>query len=236
MEAVKKNPRLRIGQSEIQAVRAMTERLSDLDDDFGGRYARPMDAAFLVNTVTPYLKADTSSEARKGMLSAASFLCYLTGWMAVDEGAHGRAQQYYVKALELAGAGGDHKTTAASYEACPCRPRTSVTEHQRQGSRRRPQRRRPSPLLACGHSWRDNRPTPTPLQGKRRMRLRACARRSDQLTKQKASLGLSAASAPPLSRTQPQKYDMPWATPKEASSPCMTIFDFETRRTCNAVS
>ncbi|MFQ6849877.1 tetratricopeptide repeat protein [Streptomyces sp. 35M1] len=110
MEAVKKNPRLRIGQSEVQAVRAMTERLSDLDDDFGGRYARPMAAAFLVNTVTPYLKADTSSETRKSMLSAASFLCYLTGWMAVDEGAHGRAQQYYVKALELAGAGGDHNT------------------------------------------------------------------------------------------------------------------------------
>lgn len=45
------------------------------------------------------------------MLSAAALLCYLTGWMAVDEGAHGRAQQqYYVKALELAGAGGDHNT------------------------------------------------------------------------------------------------------------------------------
>ncbi|MFI6700656.1 transcriptional regulator [Streptomyces sp. NPDC050509] len=30
--------------------------------------------------------------------------------MAVDEGAHGRAQEYYVKALELAGASGDHMT------------------------------------------------------------------------------------------------------------------------------
>ncbi|MYW77474.1 hypothetical protein F610DRAFT_00768 [Streptomyces sp. LaPpAH-199] len=110
MEALEKNPKLRIGQSEVSAVRAMTERLSDLDDDFGGRYARPMAAAFLVNTVTPYLNADASSETRNSMLSAAAFLCYLTGWMAVDEGAHGRAQQYYVKALELAGAGGDHNT------------------------------------------------------------------------------------------------------------------------------
>lgn len=110
MEALQRNPKLRIGQSEVQAVRAMTDRLSDLDGDFGGRYARPMAAAFLVNTVTPYLKADASSETQKSMLSAAAFLCYLTGWMAVDEGAHGRAQQYYVKALELAGAGGDHNT------------------------------------------------------------------------------------------------------------------------------
>ncbi|MFJ1593277.1 tetratricopeptide repeat protein [Kitasatospora albolonga] len=110
MEAFKENPKLRIGSAEVQAVSAMTERLSDLDDDFGGRYARPMAAAFLVNTVSPYLKADSSAETRKSMLSAAAFLCYLTGWMAVDEGAHGRAQQYYVRALELAGASGDHKT------------------------------------------------------------------------------------------------------------------------------
>ncbi|MFF3261388.1 tetratricopeptide repeat protein [Streptomyces sp. NPDC002932] len=110
MDAIRVDPQRRIGQPEVQAVTAMTERLSDLDDDFGGRYARPMSAAFLVNTVAPYLKADASEEIRRSMLSAASFLCYLTGWMAVDEGAHGRAQQYYVKSLELAGASGDHMT------------------------------------------------------------------------------------------------------------------------------
>ncbi|MFJ2557491.1 MULTISPECIES: hypothetical protein [unclassified Streptomyces] len=110
MEAMKTDPQRRIGPSEVRAVSAMTDRLSDLDDDFGGRYARPMAAAFLVNTVAPYLNASASSETRKAMMSAASFLCYLTGWMAVDEGAHGRAQEYYVKALELAGASGDHMT------------------------------------------------------------------------------------------------------------------------------
>lgn len=110
IDAIRIDPQRRIGQPEVQAVTAMTERLSDLDDDFGGRYARPMAAAFLVNTVAPYLNANSSSETRKSMLSAASFLCYLTGWMAVDEGAHGRAQQYYLKSLELAGASGDHMT------------------------------------------------------------------------------------------------------------------------------
>ncbi|MFD7501127.1 tetratricopeptide repeat protein [Streptomyces sp. NPDC059850] len=109
MKAIKTDPQRRIGQSEVQAVSAMTDRLSDLDGEFGGRYARPMAAAFLVNTVAPYLKASASSETRKSMMSAASFLCYLTGWMAVDEGAHGRAQEYYVKGLELAGASGDRR-------------------------------------------------------------------------------------------------------------------------------
>ncbi|AXG78269.1 tetratricopeptide repeat protein [Streptomyces paludis] len=110
LEAIKVDPQRRIGQSEVQTVLAVTNRLSDLDDDFGGRFARPMAAAFLVNTVAPYLKASASHETRQSMMSAASFLCYLTGWMAVDEGAHGRAQEYYVKSLELAGASGDHLT------------------------------------------------------------------------------------------------------------------------------
>ncbi|MFE7456744.1 transcriptional regulator [Streptomyces sp. NPDC057554] len=110
MEAFRENPKMRIGSAEVQAVSAMTERLSELDDDFGGRYARPMAADFLVNTVSPYLTADSPTETRKSMFSAAAFLCYLTGWMAVDEGAHRRAQQYYVRALGLADASGDHNT------------------------------------------------------------------------------------------------------------------------------
>ncbi|MGW0980747.1 tetratricopeptide repeat protein [Streptomyces xiamenensis] len=100
----------RIGMPEVDTVVAMTERISELDDQFGGRHARPMAAAFLVNTVAPYLRSDASESVRKAMLSAASDLCYLTGYMAVDEGLHGLAQGYYLKALELAGSADDHLT------------------------------------------------------------------------------------------------------------------------------
>jgi tetratricopeptide (TPR) repeat protein len=110
MEAVQSGQVQRIGMPDVQTVVAMTERISDLDDQFGGRHARPMAAAFLVNTVAPYLRADATEAVRKAMMSAASDLCYLTGYMAVDEGIHGAAQQYYVKALELAGASEDHLT------------------------------------------------------------------------------------------------------------------------------
>lgn len=110
MEAIQTGRTQRIGMSEVDSVIAMTDRLSDLDDQFGGRYARPMAAAFMVNIVAPYMKAEAPSEVRKGMMAAASFLCYLTGWMAVDEGLHGTAQQYYVKGLELAGASDDYLT------------------------------------------------------------------------------------------------------------------------------
>ncbi|MEU5235639.1 tetratricopeptide repeat protein [Streptomyces lydicus] len=110
MEAVQAGGTPRIGMPEVDMVIAMTERISELDDQFGGRHARPMAAAFLVNTVAPYLRADAPESVRKAMMSAASDLCYLTGYMAVDEGAHSLAQQYYLKALELAGAAEDYLT------------------------------------------------------------------------------------------------------------------------------
>ncbi|MYY10386.1 transcriptional regulator [Streptomyces sp. SID4919] len=107
-EAVHAGRMSRIGMNEVEMVIAMTERISDLDDQFGGRHARPMAASFMVNTVALYLRADATDEVREAMLSAASDLAYLTGYMAVDEGVHGLAQRYYVKALELAGAADDH--------------------------------------------------------------------------------------------------------------------------------
>lgn len=110
MEAAQTGLLPHIGMPEVDMVVAMTERISELDDQFGGRHARPMAAAFLVNTVVPYLKADAPESVRKAMMSAASDLCYLTGYMAVDEGLEGLGQRYYVKALELAGASGDHLT------------------------------------------------------------------------------------------------------------------------------
>lgn len=101
---------LRIGPGDVAMVTQMTEKISELDDLFGGRHARPMAASFLVNTVAPYLKADASPEVRDAMRSAAADLCYLTGYMAADEGLHGLAQRYYLQALEFAGAAGDYLT------------------------------------------------------------------------------------------------------------------------------
>ena len=109
-ELLRTNPRLRIGQPEVDSVIAMTEHISDLDDQFGGRMARPLASAFLVTTVAPYLEAEASEPVRRAMLSAAADHCYLNGYMAMDERADGLAQQYYVKALELAKTAGDHLT------------------------------------------------------------------------------------------------------------------------------
>ncbi|GAA3059452.1 hypothetical protein FHS39_003807 [Streptomyces olivoverticillatus] len=100
----------RIGAGEVATVRTMTEKIADILDELGGGHARPMAAAFLVNTVAPYLKASAPEKVRKDMLAAASDLVYLTGWMAMYEREHGLGQRYYTKALKLAGAAEDHIT------------------------------------------------------------------------------------------------------------------------------
>ncbi|MER6843618.1 hypothetical protein [Streptomyces platensis] len=109
-EAATAGRTVRIGMGDIETVRKMTENIADMLDDLGGAHARPMAAAFLVNTVGPYLKADGTAEARKAMRSAAADLVYLTGWMAMYEREHHIGQRYYVKALKLAGAAEDHLT------------------------------------------------------------------------------------------------------------------------------
>ncbi|MFI0895441.1 hypothetical protein [Streptomyces sp. NPDC020983] len=100
----------RIGAGEVATVRTMTECIADILDELGGGHARPMAAAFLVNTVGPYLRAQASEPVRKDLLSAVSDLVYLTGWMAMYERAHGLGQRYYLQALKFAAAGEDHVT------------------------------------------------------------------------------------------------------------------------------
>ncbi|MFI2008552.1 tetratricopeptide repeat protein [Streptomyces jumonjinensis] len=110
MESVQSGATMRIGMAEVDLVVEMTDQLNEIYNKRGGRTSRPMAAAFLANTVASYLRADASEEVRKAMMTAAAFLCYITGWMAVDEGLHGVAQKYYTKALELAGASSDYLT------------------------------------------------------------------------------------------------------------------------------
>lgn len=103
-------PAGRIGPGEVETVRRMTDKIADILDELGGGHARPMAAAFLVNTVASYLKAGATEEVHNDMLSAASDLTYLTGWMAMYERAHGLGQKYYLEALKLAGESRDQVT------------------------------------------------------------------------------------------------------------------------------
>ncbi|WP_308014010.1 hypothetical protein [Streptantibioticus parmotrematis] len=103
-------PTTRIGKGHVETVRGVTDSIADILDEHGGAIARPMAASFIVNTLGPYLRADASDAVQRDMLSAASDLVYLTGWMAMYEKEHGRAQQWYHRALTLARDADDHVT------------------------------------------------------------------------------------------------------------------------------
>ncbi|MGH4016918.1 MAG: hypothetical protein ACRDSL_23910 [Pseudonocardiaceae bacterium] len=113
-QRLRHDPHTRIGQKDLDSVRAMTDHLSSLDDQFGGRAVRPLAAAFMVNTIAPYLRAEAREDIGIQMQSAAADHCYLTGYMAADEGIEGLAQHYYLQAIELAGHAGDHLTYCTS--------------------------------------------------------------------------------------------------------------------------
>ncbi|MFI5617538.1 hypothetical protein [Streptomyces sp. NPDC051567] len=98
----------RVGRAQVTAVRTMTDRIADILDELGAGHARPMAAAFLVNTVGPWLKAESTVPVRRSMLAAASDLVYLTGWMAMYERQHRLGQDYYLSALKLAGEAEEH--------------------------------------------------------------------------------------------------------------------------------
>ncbi|MFI9329907.1 tetratricopeptide repeat protein [Kitasatospora sp. NPDC052868] len=110
IDMIQTDPNLRIGRGEVESVIAMTDLISGIDDRQGGRYARPMAASYLVNAIGPFLRAEAPDDVRRAMLSAAADHCYLTGYMAMDERLDGLANQYYVKALELARLAGDELT------------------------------------------------------------------------------------------------------------------------------
>ncbi|MFE4970947.1 hypothetical protein ACFRAR_02375 [Kitasatospora sp. NPDC056651] len=101
---------VRVGPGEVETVRAMTDRIAGILDELGAAHARPMAAAFLVNSVGPWLQASGTARVRADLLAAAADLTYLTGWMAMYETAHGLGQKYYVQALELAREAQDHVT------------------------------------------------------------------------------------------------------------------------------
>lgn len=73
----------RIGASQVASVRRTTSRIADILDEDGAGHARPMAAAYLVNTVAPWLRAQATGKVAADMRGAASDLTYLTGWMAM---------------------------------------------------------------------------------------------------------------------------------------------------------
>ena len=92
-----------VGSGDVEAVRDMVSTFSRLDQRRGGGHARTAVVQYLTSDVASYLRGRFGSDrVRRDMLSAASELAYLAGWMAFDHSSHVFAQHYFTVSLKLA--------------------------------------------------------------------------------------------------------------------------------------
>ncbi|MEU3047455.1 transcriptional regulator [Streptomyces sp. NPDC006984] len=97
----------RVGPSDVEAVRATTAALTELDHRFGSGHVRPVLVHYLNSVVSGLLSGAYREAVGRELFGAVARLTELAGYMAVDTGQPGLAQRYYIQALRLAQAAGD---------------------------------------------------------------------------------------------------------------------------------
>jgi hypothetical protein len=97
----------RVGSTDVDAVRAMTQALVELDHCFGSGHVRPVVVHYLNSVVSALLGGSYREAVGRELFAAVARLTELAGYMAVDTGQPGLAQRYYIQALRLAQAAGD---------------------------------------------------------------------------------------------------------------------------------
>lgn len=97
----------RVGQSDVAAVRSMTQALVDLDHQYGSGHVRPVVVHYLNSVVSGLLAGSYREAVGRELFATVARLTELAGYMAVDTGQPGLAQRYYIQSLRLAQAAGD---------------------------------------------------------------------------------------------------------------------------------
>ncbi|MGH3915801.1 MAG: hypothetical protein ACRDTC_20680 [Pseudonocardiaceae bacterium] len=101
-----------VGQSDIDALWAMSEAFTDADQRLGGGYARDTLLQYVNQVVLPLLNGSYRDAIGRQLMAATARLCNLCGFMSYDSGHQGLAQRYFIQALRLAQAGGHRELGA----------------------------------------------------------------------------------------------------------------------------
>ncbi|MFJ6011908.1 Tat pathway signal protein [Streptomyces sp. NPDC092952] len=102
-----------VGRGDLRAARDMAALFSTMDQRHGGGHARTAVVRYLTTEVVGRLKGTfTDDGVRRGMLSTAAELAYLSGWMAFDNGEHHTAQRHFTAAVKLAAEADDASMAA----------------------------------------------------------------------------------------------------------------------------
>lgn len=101
-----------VGQSDIDALWAMSEAFTDADQRLGGGYARDTLLQYVNQVVLPLLHGSYSAAIGGELMAATARLCNLCGFMSYDSGRQGLAQRYFIQALRLAQTSGNRELGA----------------------------------------------------------------------------------------------------------------------------
>lgn len=98
---------VRVGDKDVETIRATTRMFEDLDHQYGGGHARTAAVQYLADHVVPLLHGSYTDAVGRRLFAVAAQFTYKTGAMAYDIGMHGLARRYFVQALNLAHTSGD---------------------------------------------------------------------------------------------------------------------------------
>lgn len=107
----------KVERRQLRSAAGMVGLFSDTDLAFGGGHARLALADYLAATIAPWLRASATPAVRRELLTTASQLTYLCGFMHFDDELHGAAQHYYLTNLRLAAEAGDSTGYAVTLRA-----------------------------------------------------------------------------------------------------------------------
>ncbi|MFE3202273.1 tetratricopeptide repeat protein [Embleya sp. NPDC059237] len=105
---------IRVGATEVNAVRTMTTAFGNAAAELGGGHARSLAVRYLTDTAAPWLAGSYTDATGRDLHAAVGELAHLIAWMAQDEGRTGAAQRYYAHAFRLAELGADRELAATA--------------------------------------------------------------------------------------------------------------------------
>jgi len=111
-EVLQDRPGRAVGQSDIDALWAMSEAFTDADQRLGGGYARVTLMDYVNQIVLPLLRGSYTDAIGRDLMAATARLCDICGYMSFDSGRQGLAQRYYIQSLRLAQASGNRELGA----------------------------------------------------------------------------------------------------------------------------
>ncbi|MCH6162612.1 hypothetical protein [Streptomyces marispadix] len=108
---------LRVGLTDVDAIKSTSDMFAEMDDRFGGDHGRQAVIQYLSRDVAPLLTGQYTEAVGRALFSTVAESTLLAAWMSYDTCHHGLAQRYFLQALRLAQDGDDRRLAGSILSA-----------------------------------------------------------------------------------------------------------------------